>query len=166
MSETSTSQSDLARLSGVHQPSISQFLSGKVGLSDSMLARLLSCMGRSLLVRRSAEPADLDRSHMRSWALHRRLAMSLDETTLIEWTPRILSNIDRLRDSTQGEPHLSNLARWEQLVTTRDTATIRAMFTGLDTGSVEMREVSPFGGLLPESERQAVLRALREARHA
>jgi predicted XRE-type DNA-binding protein len=34
MLETSTTQSELSRVSGVHQPSISQFLSGKVELSD------------------------------------------------------------------------------------------------------------------------------------
>ncbi len=42
----------LSRLSGVHQPSISQLLSGRVDLSDEQLDRLLSCMGRRLVVRR------------------------------------------------------------------------------------------------------------------
>ena len=42
MLETSTTQSELSRVSGVHQPSISQFLSGKVELSDEQLDRLLS----------------------------------------------------------------------------------------------------------------------------
>lgn len=43
-------QSELARLSGVHQPSISQFFSAKVDLSDKPLDRLLSCMGYRLEV--------------------------------------------------------------------------------------------------------------------
>ena len=37
MRETRTTQSALSRLSGVRQPSISQFLSGKVDLSDGQL---------------------------------------------------------------------------------------------------------------------------------
>lgn len=39
MSKTGTSQQELARLSGVRQPSISQFLSGRVGMSDEMVDR-------------------------------------------------------------------------------------------------------------------------------
>lgn len=45
MLETSTTQSDLSRLSGVRQPSISGFLSGKFDLSDDQLDRLLSRLG-------------------------------------------------------------------------------------------------------------------------
>lgn len=44
MSETGTTQTMLSRVSGVHQqPSVSQFLSGEVDLSDDQLDRLLSC---------------------------------------------------------------------------------------------------------------------------
>ena len=50
MLETGTTQSDLSRLSGVRQPSISGFLSGRVDLSDDQLDRLLSCMGFRLEV--------------------------------------------------------------------------------------------------------------------
>ena len=58
MLETGTTQSDLSRLSGVRQPSISGFLSGRVELSDEQLDRLLSCMGRRLeVVRRPVVPA-------------------------------------------------------------------------------------------------------------
>jgi plasmid maintenance system antidote protein VapI len=58
MLETSTTQSELSRVSGVHQPSISQFLSGKVELSDEQLDRLLSCMGYRLeVVRRPSCPS-------------------------------------------------------------------------------------------------------------
>src|SRR4029450_11333467 len=39
MLETSTTQSELSRVSGVHQPSISQFLSEKVELTDEQLDR-------------------------------------------------------------------------------------------------------------------------------
>lgn len=50
MLETGNTQSELSRLSGVRHPSISQFLSGKVDLSDEQLDRLLSCMGFRLEV--------------------------------------------------------------------------------------------------------------------
>jgi len=56
MRETRTTQVGLSRLSGVSQPSISQFLSGKVDLSDEQLDRLLSCMGYRLEVTRRPVP--------------------------------------------------------------------------------------------------------------
>src|ERR1700755_1043703 len=62
MRETRTTQSELSRLSGVRQPSISQFLSGTVELSADQLVRLLSCMGYRLEVPRRPVPPDLTRS--------------------------------------------------------------------------------------------------------
>ena len=66
MRETRTTQSALSRLSGVRQPSISQFLSGTVDLSDDQLDRLLSCMGYRLEVTRRPVVPELTRSERRS----------------------------------------------------------------------------------------------------
>jgi hypothetical protein len=38
-----------------------------------------------------------------------------------------------------------------------DILGLHRVLTGLDRDSIEMREVSPMTGLLPQSERQAVL---------
>lgn len=144
-------------MSGVKQPSISQFLSGRAPMSDDMLDRLLSCMGYRLEVIRRPVPVELDRSHMRSWFLHRQLSTHLEADRLQEWAPIIRRNVDRLRSSTQGEPHGRNIARWDRLVEQHDVAGLRRVMTGLDTDSVEMREVSPLGGLLSDEERTLVL---------
>jgi transcriptional regulator with XRE-family HTH domain len=77
MHQTGITQSELSRLSGVHQPSISQFLSDKVELSDEQLDRLLSCMGYQLEIIRQPVTPDLTRSERRSWKLHRELARYL-----------------------------------------------------------------------------------------
>src|SRR5260370_38708502 len=53
MLNTGTSQSQLARLSGGWQSSISQFLSGPVHWRDDQRPRLLGCMGQT---RRAAPP--------------------------------------------------------------------------------------------------------------
>src|ERR1700735_1641406 len=96
MRETRTTQSCLSRLSGVRQPSISQFLSGKIDMSDEQLDRLLSCMGyRVEIVRRRVVP-DLTRSERRSWQLHRQLSLQLDRSTLDEWRPVVRKNLKRL----------------------------------------------------------------------
>ena len=160
MAETHVSQSELARLSGVRQPSISQFLSGRIEMSDEMLDRLLSCLGYRLEVVRRPVRVELDRSHLRSWRLHRQLATRLDPTVLDDWMPTVNRNLERLRNAVRGEPHLSNLDRWERLLEDRDVPGLRRVMTGLDTDSVQMREVSPLGGLMSQSERSKVLESI------
>ncbi|KHL16085.1 UNVERIFIED_CONTAM: DNA-binding protein [Mumia flava] len=163
MSETGTTQTMLSRVSGVHQPSISQFLSGKVDLSDEQLDRLLSCMGYRLeVVRRPVEP-ELTHSEHRSWMLHRRLSFHLTKPTFEEWQPRLLENLERLRGGVRGRVHTQNVERWTDLVSEGEILDLHRAMTGLDRRSIEMREVSPFSGLLPDSERLDVLRELRRA---
>jgi transcriptional regulator with XRE-family HTH domain len=158
MRETRTTQSALSRLSGVRQPSISQFLSGKVELSDDQLDRLLSCMGYRLEVTRRPVVPDLTRSERRSWRLHCRLSTRLTPASLEEWRPVIERNLERLRGSVTGQPHTRNLDRWQTLVEHSDVLGLHRILTGLDRDSIEMREVSPMSGLLPQDERQAALR--------
>lgn len=157
MTEVGITQSELSRISGVHQPSISQFLSGRTDLSDDMLERLLECMGYTLeVVRRPVRP-ELTRSERRSWLLHRQLSSHLSRESLVEWTPHIQSNLDRLRSGVVGQPHTRNLERWRDLVDHRDVPGLRRVLTGLDRDSIEMREVSPLGGLLGQEERDKVM---------
>lgn len=147
MLETSVTQSWLSRVSGVRQPSISQFLSGKVQLSDGQLDRLLSCMGYRLEVVRRPVVPDLTRSERRSWRLHRQLSTHLTRSRLEEWRPTIERNVGRLRSSVRGQPHLRNLERWTSLIERDDVPSLHRILTGLDRDSIEMREVSPMGGL-------------------
>ena len=157
MLKTGMTQSELSRISGVRQPSISQYLSGRVEMSDDMLDRLLSGMGYRLEVVRRPVQQELGRSPKRSWQLHRQLSTHLTPETLDKWRPTILRNLQRLRDSMQGQPHLRNLDRWQHLIEDEDPLRLRRVMTGLDTDSVQMREVSPMGGLLPQDERSKVL---------
>lgn len=157
MLETSTTQSDLSRLSGVRQPSISGFLSGNVDISDDMLDRLLSCMGFRLEVVRRPVVPELTRSERRSWQLHRRLSMLLNRESFKEWRPTIEHNLDRLGNRVTGQPHERNLERWRQLVDRGDVPGMHRILTGLDRDSIEMREVSPMSGLLPDDQRREVL---------
>lgn len=157
MLETGTTQSRLSRLSGVRQPSISGFLSGRVDLSDEQVDRLLSCMGYRLeVVRRPVVPT-LTRSERRSWQLHRRLSTLLDRDRLEDWRPTIERNLDRLNEQITGQPHERNLQRWRDLVEHRDLPGLHRVLTGLDRNSIEMREVSPMGGILTQEQRSEVL---------
>ena len=49
-----------------------------------------------------------------------------------------------------GQPHSRNLDLWESLVRRDDVLGLHRVLTGLDRDSIEMREVSPMGGLLPQ----------------
>ena len=158
MLETRTTQSGLSRLSGVRQPSISGFLSGKVDLSDNQLDRLLSCMGFRLEVQRRAVVPQLTRSERRSWQLHRRLSTLLTPLSFDGWRPTIERNLDRLGGNVTGQPHERNLEQWHQLVERGDLPGLHRILTGLDRDSIEMREVSPMSGLLPDEQRREVLR--------
>jgi transcriptional regulator with XRE-family HTH domain len=161
MLETGTTQSDLSRLSGVRQPSISGFLSGKVDLSDDQLDRLLSCMGFRLEVVRRPVVPKLTRSERRSWQLHRRLSTLLDRQSFETWRPRIERNLHLLSDRVTGQPHERNLDRWRELVDRGDLPGLHRVLTGLDRDSIETREVSPFSGLLPDDQRREVLKLVR-----
>src|SRR3954454_865085 len=116
MLETGTTQSELSRISGERQPSISQYLSGRGHLSDEMLDRLLSCMGYRLEVVRRPVRQELGRSPRRSWELHRRLSSHLTSETLNDWRPTMLRTLKRLQDGTRGQPHRRNLDRWQRLI--------------------------------------------------
>ncbi|MEP6817848.1 MAG: helix-turn-helix transcriptional regulator, partial [Marmoricola sp.] len=153
MLETSTTQSDLSRLSGVRQPSISGFLSGRVDLSDDQLERLLSCMGYRLEVVRRPVVAKLTRTERRSWQLHRRLSSLLNRDNIQEWRPTIERNVERLSGEVTGQPHERNLQSWRDLVDRGDLPGLHRVLTGLDRDSVEMREVSPMGGLFTQEQR-------------
>lgn len=157
MLSTGTTQSKLSQISGVHQPSISQFISGKVKMSDEQLDRLLSCMGFRLEVVRRPTTPNLTRSERRSWLLHRSLSEQMTRTQLNGWLPRIKHNLNRLRDGVTGQPHERNVERWSTLLSNRDINGLKRVMTGLDRGSIEIREVSPFGGLLSDGERRRIL---------
>jgi hypothetical protein len=81
----------------------------------------------------------------------------LSRQSLPEWRPSIERNLRRLRSGVRGQPHLRNLDRWESLVRLGDVPGLHRVLTGLDRDSIEMREVSPMGGLLSPEERSVVL---------
>lgn len=154
---TGTTQTELARISGLAQSTISQHLSGRRPLADGTLDRLLSCMGYRLEVERRVVKPELARSERTSWLLHQRYARELTPQAWQAWRPVLERNLESLRDGTRGQPHLRNMDRWQRLIQSDDLQGLRRMMTGLDTDSIEMREVSPVSGLMSQQERAEVL---------
>ena len=52
---------------------------------------------------------------------------------------------------------MRNLDRWTSLIDRGDVPGLHRALTGLDRESIEMREVSPMGGLLSQDKRTDVL---------
>ena len=161
MREAGATQAMLARISGVHQPSISQFLSGRIDMSDEQLDRLLSCLGYRLEITRRAVEAQMTRSERRSWRLHQALASRLTPDALAAWRPTIERNLERQRRGVTGQPHVRHLERWTCLIDDEDVRALRRVLTGLDRTSIEMREVSPMAGLLSRQDRERALAGTR-----
>ena len=158
MSETGTTQSRLSRLSGVHQPSISQFVSGRTELSHEMLDRLLECMGHRLEVTRRNRPAQLHPLRAPLMAVAPGPSVRLSQQSLDTWLPHIESRLDppshpHHRLATHPEPRALDQT-WSAIAMCLG---IRRVLNGLDRDSIEMREVSPLGGLLGEQDRLTVL---------
>jgi len=112
---------------------------------------------------------ELTRSEERSWRMHSRLSELLTQADLEQWRPVVKRNLERLRSAVRGQVHLRNIDRWESLLDRSDMPGLHRALTGLDRDSTEMREVSPFAGLLPEEDRLGILQAMareREARQA
>ena len=74
-----------------------------------------------------------------------------------QWRPQIEERLRQLRSQVTGQPHTRNVERWGRLIGSGDVSGLRRILTGLDRDSIEMREVSPMGGLLSQEERQRVL---------
>lgn len=102
-------------------------------------------------------------SERRTLVLHRVLAERLDAATLASWTPRILANLDRLETHVQGRPHVQNLARRRCLVEAGDVEGIRAMLVSPEADAIQMREVSPMGGIITEAQRLTALNSIRRS---
>ncbi len=157
--QAGATQSGLSRVTGVPQSRISRYLSGHLEPSEETLGTLLSALGLTVSV--TVAPVPMERTKLRSWMLHRRigekLARGLDEE---DWQ-RMARNLVRVRANTQGEPHESNIDRWQQIIDARDVRTLRRVLIDTSTQGIEMREVSPMTGFLTEEERLDVLSRVR-----
>lgn len=157
MLEHGLTQSGLSGMSGVRQPNISGYLSGKKPLGQDVFDRLTSCMGVIVEFQPVVTKPDLTRSELRSWKLHRYISSRFSDTDLERHRSTMLENLDRVGERSQGEPHESNLRMWRNSIEDRDWTQVRRHLTGVDRHSIEMREVTPMSGLLDDSERREVL---------
>ncbi|MDR1187035.1 MAG: hypothetical protein LBK95_06210 [Bifidobacteriaceae bacterium] len=92
-----------------------------------------------------------------SWLLHRALVGKLEPVTLAAWRDTISPNLDHLCGKVHGEPHRTRLAEWRSLCQDTDLSGIRRALLATGDYAKQMRDVSPFTGILDQSERLAAL---------
>lgn len=149
------SQQQLARSAGTSQPAIAAYEAGRKSPTLKTLQRISYAAG---LEPHLVFVAPMSREDKRSLAFHRAITDSLkkDPTSVIN---RARRNLDKLRElHPDASTLLEEWQRWLDLPV--DTITYKIECP--DTHAREMRQVSPFSGILSNRERVAVLKKFRD----
>ena len=151
------SQRALAEQAGTSQPTIAAYESGRVSPSLTTLDRLLAACGHRLDVVSGAEANRWTRVEEKSLAIHRRIAARLlqrPEPTLR--TARI--NLSRLREADRGHS-VRWLDQWDALLDQPSDEIVVAMLARTQQG-IDLRQMTPFAGVLSDVERKQAIRGV------
>jgi transcriptional regulator with XRE-family HTH domain len=125
------------------------------------IQRALDALGEHLVIgsrrRTSHDPEQLERREERvALELHRAVAKKLvgDPETVLRVVPR---NIERLREQVRGDSAASWLDEWAELARNRSLGGLVDVMLGTDQRSIDMRQTSPFLGVLTQPERLAAI---------
>jgi transcriptional regulator with XRE-family HTH domain len=150
-------QQELARKAGTSQSTIAAYETGSKSPTLRTLERLANALDLELNL--SAD-SKLTREDQRSLAYHRAVIDKLlgDPNSTIDRATFNLSKLKRIH------PYAHELLeRWEAWLRL-PTDTLAGLLLARDEAACEMRQVSPFSGLLSPAERAEVLRQFREDR--
>ncbi|PID62066.1 MAG: hypothetical protein CSB44_04830 [Gammaproteobacteria bacterium] len=152
---TGLSQADFAASVGTSQPTIAAYESGSKSPTLRTVERMAAAL--DLDIETKVVPA-LTREDRRSLAMHREVARRLEEAPEIALV-RARRNLEKWQRLDAGGDALRK--RWALWIELPVTELVMLM---LDPGPLarEMRQVSPFAGLLSAAERTAVLRAFQQ----
>lgn len=148
-------QQDLARKAGTSQPTIALYESGEKSPSVSTLQRLAESLGFELVVNYVPK---LTREDRRSLAYHQSIAKILRQSpsTVIQRARRTLAH------QRKDHPHAAKLLdQWQAWLDLPIDELIARM---LDAGMMgrDMRQVTPFAGVLTPQERVRILKRFRK----
>jgi transcriptional regulator with XRE-family HTH domain len=147
-------QVELARAAGTSQPTIAAYETGSKSPTMRTMARLARAAGLDLVV--SFVPP-LTREDRRSLWLHRAVARRLrtDREAVLKIA---LENLDVMWKAQPGARPL--LAEWKRILE-RSTPDIVAVLTDAGVGARDLRQVTPFAGVLTAAERVEVYNSFR-----
>ncbi len=154
-SEAGVTQQALATSAGTSQPTIALYESGAKSPTVATLQRLASSLGLELVV---AYAPRLTREDHRSLSYHRALIKILrkDSASAIQRAKRTLTKMEK--GHPEAKPLFDRWWAWLGLPTEELISRI------LDPGMAarEMRQVTPFAGLLGPKERVRILKKFRK----
>jgi transcriptional regulator with XRE-family HTH domain len=159
----------LARQLGVTPAAVSEWERSEVRGTAQLntIDRALSALGEAILVgsRRVTTVAGgetLERREERvALELHRAVARKLVDDPQAVF--KVMSeNIERLRGQVRGESALSGLDEWAELGELRSVGGLIDVMLGTDRRSIDMRQSSPFLGVLTQTERLEAIGAARQ----
>lgn len=152
---TGVTQQDLAQKAGTSQPTIAQYESGGKSPSISTLQRLAESLGLELVV--SYVPK-LTREDHRSLAYHHAIAKVLRQNPRAT-LQRAKLTLARMH---QGHPHAARLLdQWQDWL---DLPIDELISKILDPSVIarDMRQVTPFAGVLSSRERMRILKRFQK----
>ena len=108
----------------------------------------------------TTQVVEMNISTLRTLKLHQHLESELSDETLSIRRPTILRNIERIGSRVRGRPHVQNVERWRRIIEDGDLVSLRKVLSSTNIDSIEMREVSPMGGIIDQDERLQILKSL------
>jgi transcriptional regulator with XRE-family HTH domain len=155
--EAGLSQRALAELSGTSGATIAAYELGTKEPRLSTLARILHAAGMTIELRYQPTPttqARLTREERRSLALHRVIAMRLlsDPDAVLAKARR---NLRRMRRANTDGSADHWFDEWEHLLDGPDTSIVSVLVSH-DQTARDLRQVTPFAGVLADDERRAI----------
>jgi transcriptional regulator with XRE-family HTH domain len=120
----------------------------------STLRRALGAMHQRLVV--DTEPRFARREQRLGFEFHRavldKLLKNPDDTIA-----SAAERLPRLKAAVRGDLAEGWMLEWQALIDARDLRKLEAVMTGADPRSIDLRQVSPFDGVLTRDERARVM---------
>lgn len=156
------SQRELAARAGTSGPAVAAYEAGRVEPRFSTLQRLLAAAGQRLSVGVEPLGTPLTREERRSLFLHEAIVQKIlerpDET--LQHARRNLQTMRRADKRGRAAPWLD---AWDRLLGSNDVGAVVAVLTDpSDPQASELRQNTPFAGVLPPRERWDRYRRFRE----
>lgn len=151
------SQHALARAAGTSQPTVAAYEAGRVTPNVDTLARLLDACGYTIDVVPDVDVPRWTRVEERSLSIHRQIAARLlqDPATTLK---RARINLARLQGADVG--HAAQwLDQWDALLDRPTDQIVTAMLARTQQG-IDLRQMTPFAGVLSDAERRKALRSV------
>lgn len=154
------SQAELARRAGTSQPHVAAYEAGYREPTFPTLLRLLGAAGAGLDVKLCRRAEAMTREELRSLRLHEVIAARVitDPDRIIAHARANLRRMRHANPDRSAEPYFD---RWERLLRGPVHRIVAALVSD-DQSSRDLRQVTPFAGVLSDDERREILRHAKE----